>query len=66
MLPLSVSLWWVSTILETSTPSRCAAELQQGDQAAVEDVARLDGGVAVVENLRQEGVEALEGAEVVA
>ena len=41
-----------------------AAELQQRQQPLVEDGAFLDGGVAVVEDLRQERVEPDEGAHV--
>ena len=41
-----------------------AAELQQRQQALVEDGALLDGGVAVVEDLRQERVEPEERAHV--
>ena len=37
-----------------------ATELQQRDQPPEEDGPLLDGGVAVVENLRQEGIDALE------
>ena len=41
-----------------------AAKLQQRQQALVEDRALLDGRVAVVEDLRQERVEALKRAHV--
>ncbi len=41
-----------------------AAKFQQRQQALVEDGALFDGGVAVVEDLRKEGIEPDEGAYV--
>ena len=54
------SAWWVSTTLRQIDLLTLAAGLQQRNQPPVKEESLLDVGVAVVEHLREEGMQAIE------